>query len=85
MKRLEKLWKMEGPQVYVDKLKSQNKEVYTYITFSDKNLFNTIRNLKGFSYDRTIKRLVSPANDECLLLLEYALGPISMIKSSTLH
>ena len=71
----ENKWKAEGPQVYVDKIQSRNKELYTYITFSNKELFTTIRRLEGFSYDKTLKRLVSPASDESLLLLEYALGP----------
>lgn len=72
-------------QVQVDLATHGNKILYVYKTYSDQALFKTILSLDGFRYHRPLKRLVSAASDECLIRLEYAVGPTILINTFALR
>ncbi|MDQ3394956.1 MAG: site-specific integrase [Bacteroidota bacterium] len=62
-------------QVYVALFEHNNRPLYSYTTYADKELFKKIIGIPGFKYSRTLKKIVSLPNEECLARLEYCLGP----------
>lgn len=62
-------------QIYVGLLEYDNKVLYSYKTYADKELFKKIIAIQGFKYSRSLKKIVSLPNEECLARLEYCLGP----------